>query len=456
MGPIEDYLDSEKPAIEARLFELLRIPSVSADSRHAGDVAAAAEWLAGRFREMGLETEVLATPGNPIVLAQTPPVPGAPTALVYGHYDVQPPEPLDEWRSPPFEPTVRDGAVYARGATDDKGQMLTHVESVAAVLACEGKLPVQVKFLIEGEEEVGSENLGPFIKGNRERLACDCVVISDTSQFAPGVPAVTYGLRGIAYYELRLFGPKQDLHSGSFGGGVANPAGALVRMLAELVDDAGRIQLPGFYDDVVPLEPRERQEFARLPFDEERFKRRLGVDAVAGEEGYTTLERRWARPSCDINGLWSGYQGEGAKTVLPAAAGAKFSFRLVPNQEVAKVTAAVREFMEARLPPGVRMELREFHGGPGVKFPLDSPYMAAAAAAIERGFGKAPVFIREGGSIPIVGDFARELDADVLLLGWGLDDDNTHSPNEKFNLADFHRGTRSSARLWGELARAGA
>jgi len=453
MADLRQQLASTQKEREARLFELLRIPSVSADSAHKSDVSQAASWMANRFEAMGLATEKLDTPGHPIVYAETPPVAGAPVALVYGHYDVQPPDPLDEWLSPPFEPTERNGNVYARGATDDKGQMLTHVESVAAVLEAEGKLPLQVKFLIEGEEEVGSEHLEPFVSQQREKLACDCVVISDSGQFAPDVPAITYGLRGIAYYEVRLRGPKQDLHSGSFGGGVTNPANVLAKLLAALVDDDGRIQLPGFYDQVIPLTQAERDEFASLPFDEGAFAQQLGVEGLSGEAGYTALERRWARPTCDINGLWSGYQGEGAKTVLPARAGAKFSFRLVPNQDPEQVTQSVRELFEPLLPPGIEMELIDFHGAPGVMFPLESVYIQAASAAIEHGFGRRPVLIREGGSIPIVNTFAQQLEADVLLLGWGLDDDNMHSPNEKFCLADFHRGIASSAQLWSELAK---
>ncbi|QDV73021.1 dipeptidase [Botrimarina mediterranea] len=446
---------SESAQHEAALFELLRIPSVSADSRHKPDVARAADWVEARLRGMGLAVERLATPGAPILFAQSPPVPGKPVALIYGHYDVQPPDPLDEWQSPPFEPTVRDGNVYARGATDDKGQMLTHVLGVESLLKAEDKLPIQVKFLIEGEEEVGSEHLEAAVGANRDKLACDVVVVSDSSQFAPGVPAITYGLRGIAYYELFVEGPKQDLHSGSFGGGVTNPVNTLAKLLAALVDSDGRIQVPGFYDNVEPLTDRERAEFARLPFDEERFKKQLNVDGVTGEKGFTTLERRWARPTCDVNGIWGGYQGEGAKTVLPARAGAKVSFRLVPNQDPEKITAGLRKLLEPLVPPGAKLTIKPHHGAPGVKFSLESPYMAAATAAIEAGFGAKPVFMREGGSIPIVGTFARELDADVLLLGWGLDDDNTHSPNEKFNLGDFHRGIKASAALWTHLANCG-
>jgi succinyl-diaminopimelate desuccinylase len=450
-----DYIDAHRPHFEADLFQLLRIPSVSADPAFAADVRRAAQWLADHFNAAGLSAEVVATGGHPIVYAETPPVPGKPVALVYGHYDVQPPDPLDEWTTPPFEPTVRDGNVYARGATDDKGQMLTHAKSVQSWLATAGKLPLQVKFLIEGEEEVGSAQLEKFLHDNARRLACDCVIISDTSQFAPGVPAITYGLRGIAYYELKLQGPKQDLHSGVFGGAVANPAIALAKMLAGLIDNEGRVTLPGFYDDVAPLSDAERAEFAGLPFDEAAFKKQLGVDSLEGEAGFTTLERRWARPTFDVNGLTSGYQGEGAKTVLPGRASAKFSFRLVPNQDPQKVTAALRRRLEELLPPGITMQLVDHHGAPGIVIPLDSPYLQAAGDAVEAGFGRRPVFIREGGSIPIVNLFAQVLNADVVLAGWGQNDDNPHSPNEKFSLDDFHRATRASAALWQKLASVG-
>jgi acetylornithine deacetylase/succinyl-diaminopimelate desuccinylase-like protein len=453
MNALDEYLDQHAAAFEEDLCELLRIPSVSADSRHRPDVRRAADWLAGQFRSLGMTCDLHETAGHPIVFAESLAAAGAPTVLVYGHYDVQPPDPLDEWISPPFEPTRRDGNLYARGATDDKGQMLTHVKSAEAWVRSEGRLPVNLKFLIEGEEEVGSENLERFVADHRERLACDCVVISDTGQFAPGQPAITYGLRGIAYFELRLTGPRQDLHSGTFGGGVMNPANALAHLLAGLVNERGQIQVPGFYDDVEPLSDAERRQFAALPFDEAKFREQLGVAALAGEAGYSTLERRWARPTCDINGLWSGYQGEGSKTVLPARAGAKFSFRLVPNQDPAKIHRALEEMLRRRCPPGISMELIAYHGAPGVVVPLDSPYMKAAARAIERGFGRAPVLIREGGSIPVVATFRRQLGVDTLLLGWGLDDDNTHSPNEKFCLADYHRGIRASAYLWEELGR---
>ncbi|MAV34801.1 MAG: peptidase M20 [Planctomycetaceae bacterium] len=455
MSDLDEYLELNRDRFEEDLCELLRIPSISTDGEYASEVRRAGEWMNDQFRDLGLESRIIDTDGHPIVYAESPPIEGAPTALVYGHYDVQPPDPLEEWNSPPFEPDRRDGNVYARGATDDKGQMLTHVKSVQAWMETEGKLPLQVKYVIEGEEECGSGGLLAFLENreSHELLAADAVVISDTSQFGPGQPAITYGLKGIAYYELHLTGPQQDLHSGSFGGAVANPANALGRMLAALVDEFGRIQVPGFYDDVVPLSDQERQQFAALPFSEEAFCEQIGVVALGGETGFSTLERRWARPTCDVNGIWGGYQGEGSKTVLPGRAGAKFSFRLVPDQDPQKVTQSLREMLESLCPPGIAMELRDMHGAPGVVVSLDSPYMSAAAKAIESGFGRSPVFIRQGGSIPIVTAFKEALGADPLLLGWGLDDDNTHSPNEKFCLSDYHRGIKASTYLWRELSR---
>ena len=451
MDDIDAYLTAHAGQFEDDLCSLLRIPSISADPARHGDVRWAAEWVAGQLRSLGLPTEMIETSGQPLVYAETPNVPGQPTVLVYGHYDVQPVEPLDEWISPPFEPTKRSGNVYARGATDDKGQMLTHLFAARAWLKTRGKLPVQLKFLIEGEEEVGSHGLEDYLAspGAKNKLGCDVAVISDTSQFGPGQPAITYGLRGIAFFELKVSGPRQDLHSGTFGGAVSNPINAICRLLASLIDDRGRIQVPGFYDDVLPLTDRERQQFATLPFSEATFMQQIGASGLAGEAGYTTLERRWARPTCDIHGIWGGHQV--SKTAIPAKGGAKFSFRLVPNQDPQKIIAATREFLQKRCPPGVEMELTA-RGASGVVVPLESPHVAAASRAIERGFGRKPVFIREGGSIPIVTNFRQQLGIDTLLLGWGLDDDNTHSPNEKFCLADFHRGIQASAHLWQELA----
>ena len=455
MQKLEEFINANRTAFEEDLCELLRIPSVSTDSSFHGDVRKAAEWVANQFRDLELETEIIETVGQPLVYAETAPVPGKPVALVYGHYDVQPPDPLDEWETPPFEPTRRDGNVYARGATDDKGQMLTHIKSVQSWMKSHGELPIQVKFLIEGEEEVGSEGLDAYLESPEavKKLECDIVIISDTSQFSRGQPAITYGLKGIAYFELFVTGPKQDLHSGVFGGAITNPANTLCKMLSALIDENGRVQVPGFYDDVTPLSDRERSQFGDLPFSERAFMEQVGVDGLSGEAGFSTLERRWARPTFDINGITSGYQGEGAKTVLPAKASAKFSFRLVPAQDPAKIAANLREMLTSMCPPGITVELQEMHHAPGIVIPLDSPYMDAAARAIENGFGNSPVFIREGGSIPIVNTFADKLEVDTLLLGWGLDDDNTHSPNEKFSLADFFRGIKASAYLWQELSR---
>ncbi len=449
---VEKFISQKQAQSEAELFELLRIKSVSADSRLSADVRQAGKWVENRLAKTGLKTEFIETAKHPIVYAESPKIPGKPTVLVYGHYDVQPPDPENEWKSPPFEPTVRDGNVYARGSSDDKGQMLTHVLGADAWLTAVGSLPLQLKFLIEGEEEVGSESLYHFLEGNAAKLAADIVVISDTAQFAKGQPAITYGLRGLAYFELFLAGPKQDLHSGTFGGGVTNPGNVLADMIAALKDKAGKVQIPGFYDDVVPLTERERDQFKALPFTDDRFKQQLEVDGLSGEQGFSTLERRWARPTLDVNGLTSGYQGEGAKTVLPAKASAKFSCRLVPNQDPKKIAASLEAHLKTLCPPGIRLRLVAHQGAPGVVIPLDSPFVGAASRAIAYGFGNAPVFIREGGSIPIVTAFRQKLNIDTLLLGWGLDDDNLHSPNEKFSLADYQRGIQTSARLWHEMA----
>ncbi len=451
MNDIDAYLEANRAKFEDDLCALLKIPSVSADSSRGGDVRRAAEWVAGQFRGMGLAPEIIETTGQPLVYAETPPVPGKPTVLVYGHYDVQPVEPLNEWISPPFEPTKRNGNIYARGATDDKGQMLTHLFSTSGWLKTRGKLPVQLKFAIEGEEEVGSKGINDYVATptGRDKLKCDVVVISDCSQFGPGQPAITYGLRGGVWFQLIAKGPKQDLHSGTFGGAVANPVNALCRLLALLIDDRGRVQVPGFYDDVAALTDAERKQFASLPFSEEKFKQQVGVKELAGEEGFTTLERRWARPTYDILSIWGGQQI--LKSAIQARAGANVSFRLVPNQDPDKIAAAVRQFLLKHCPPGIELEISIAHGAPGIVVPLDSPYVAAAQRAIEQGFGKKPVFMREGGSIPIVTNFKQQLGVDTLLLGWGLDDDNTHSPNEKFSLADFHRGIKASAHLWNEL-----
>jgi acetylornithine deacetylase/succinyl-diaminopimelate desuccinylase-like protein len=451
---VDEFLEAHAAEFEEQLKALLRIPSISAQPHHDADTRRAAEFLRDDFRAMGLEAvELIETPGHPLVFAEGARLPGRPTVLIYGHYDVQPPEPLEPWTSPPFEPTVRDGNLIARGATDDKGQMFTHLKAAQAWLQAGGGLPVNLKFLIEGEEEVGGANLEAYVAANRVKLACDYAVISDTSQFAPGIPAITYGLKGLAYFELIVKAAKSDLHSGIFGGTVANPLNALCSVLASLKGADGRILVEGFYDPVRPLEGWERAEFARLPFSEAEFLTQVGAPSLEGEAGYTTLERRWARPTCDVHGLFGGYQGPGPKTVLPCQAGAKLSFRLVPDQDPKQVAAQFRAHVARQTPPGVTVEVIEHHGAPAVLVSVDSAGVRAASRAIEAGFGRPPVFMREGGSIPVVGLLKQNLGVDTLLLGWGQNDDNLHGPDEKFSLADYHRGIKAGAHLLAELAK---
>ncbi len=450
---VEAYLAVNKRGFENRLKELLRIPSVSAQPDHDADTRRAASFVRDDLRASGIAAELVETKRHPIVYGEKLDSPGRPTVLIYGHYDVQPAEPLEPWLSPPFEPTERDGNLYARGATDDKGQMFTHLKALEAWLKTTGGLPINVKVLIEGEEEIGGANLDEFVSKNSEKLACDYVVISDTSQFAPGTPAITYGLKGLAYYELIVQGARSDLHSGMYGGAVANPCNALAVILASLKASDGRISIDGFYDSVVPLADWERAQFAQLPFSEEEYRTSLGVTELVGEAGYTTIERKWARPTCDVNGLYGGYQGPGPKTVLPCKAGAKLSFRLVPDQDPSTIRELFRNHVKKVCPPGVTYEIIDHSGASAVLVSVDSPGVRAASRAIEAGFGKPPVFIRDGGSIPVVGLFKTKLGVDTLLLGWGQHDDNLHGPNEKFSLADFHRGIRANVHLLAELAK---
>jgi acetylornithine deacetylase/succinyl-diaminopimelate desuccinylase-like protein len=450
---LDAAIDSIAVEAQAALLEWLKIASISGDPAKKAEVRLAAEWAANRLRKMNLKVRIQETDRHPLVIAETAAVPGAPIALVYGHYDVQPVEPLEKWVTPPFEPSVRDGNVYARGATDDKGQVLTHLMSLAAWQKSGQALPLQVKILLEGEEEIGSASLENQLESLASELACDVVVISDSSQFAVGQPAITYGLRGICGFELSVEGPNRDLHSGSFGGAVTNPAWALASMLASIRGADGKIQLPRFYDDIRPMSQREQALLSELDASDERLAAHLGVECLTGEEGYNQLHRRWARPSFDINGLTSGHQGPGGKTIIPATASAKFTFRLVPEQDPKKVAEQLREHLHAVCPRGVRWHLQTEQGGAAMLANLDSPAITAAEAAIESAFKKRPVLIREGGSIPIVARFQEVLQADCLLLGWGLDDDNAHSPNEKFCLEDFHRGIRASAYLWRELGK---
>ena len=450
-----ERVEREKEGYLEELKDLLRIPSISTDPAYGDEVGRAAEFLIERLSEAGLTTELIATDGYPLVYAEWLGAEDKPTILFYGHYDVQPPDPLDEWRNPPFEPTVEGDLLVARGATDDKGQSFAHVKAVAAVLAERGELPINVKFLIEGEEESGGESIEKYVRADKgTRLGCDAVVVSDSSMYAPGQPSLLYGLKGLAYMEVRVDGPGRDLHSGTFGGAVANPANALGHIISQLVDPrTGRIRIPGFYDEVVPLEDWEREAFAKLPYDEQAYCDEVGVDRTFGEEGYTTLERAWARPTCDVNGIFGGYQGAGAKTVLPAWAGAKVSMRLVPNQDPEKIAALFEDYVESIAPAGVKVTATAHHGAEAVLVDAKGPIAEAAMGAQEDVWGVAPVLVREGGSIPIVGTFAQELGVPILLMGFGLADDALHSPNEKINISHFYNGIRTSIRL---LDRVGA
>jgi acetylornithine deacetylase/succinyl-diaminopimelate desuccinylase-like protein len=449
---ILDKIDSNRNRYVEELLSFLRIPSVSTLSHHGADVRRAAEWVLNHLKRLGLKADLFTTERHPIVYAESTHLPDKPTLLVYGHYDVQPPDPLQEWISPPFAPQIRDGYVYARGASDDKGQFYTYLKAIEAIMAVEGKLPINIKVLVEGEEEIGSPNLGPFLKERQEMLKADAVAISDSSKFTQGVPAITYGLRGLSYLQIDVQGPRFDLHSGSFGGLVQNPIMVLTTMLASLTNPEGIIAIPGFYEDALDPQPWEREEMAGLELDEAHLKSYLGVDQLVGEPGYSPMERKSARPTLDVNGIWGGFSGEGAKTIIPARAGAKVSMRLVPNQSPRKVNQLFRDFIAELTPPGVEVHVTELHGADPVLISRNQPCVRAAERAIEVGFDKSPVFIREGGSIPIVNLLTEMLGSDsILMMGWGSPDDGAHSPNERFLLDDFHRGIRAAAALFYEL-----
>jgi acetylornithine deacetylase/succinyl-diaminopimelate desuccinylase-like protein len=453
---LDEYCTANQPRFVDELVEFLRIPSISADPAHAAEVRRNAEYLAGAAREAGFTSvELVETAGHPAVFAERIVDPALPTVLVYGHHDVQPVDPLDEWISPPFEPQVRDGRLHARGAVDDKGQVYMHLKAVEAHLRSRGELPVNIKLLVEGEEEVGSLHFEELVAAMGERLAADVAVISDTGIFARGVPSLTVGLRGLAGVEVAVHGPALDLHSGVFGGAVQNPVEALARMLASLRDPAtGRVTVPGFYDDVVEPTADERAAYASLPFDEATFRAQAGgISATSGEEGYTILERRWVRPTLEINGIWGGYQGPGSKTIIPAQAGAKITCRLVPAQRPADIAEKVAAALRAATPPGVTAEITAKGGGNPVVTPADHPAVRAAARAVTAVFGTEPVIIREGGSIPPVETFQRVLGMPSVLVGFGLPDDRIHAPNEKFDLDHYAMGIRVIARLWDELAK---
>lgn len=440
--------EGQEKAVE-ELCDFLRIPSISTDPAYAADVDRACDWLLERMADIGLKTEKIATNGYPIAFAEWLGAEGAPTLLFYGHYDVQPVDPIELWRNPPFEPTIEGDLLVARGATDDKGQSYAHLKAVEAHLTARGRLPVNVKFIIEGEEESGGHAIETFVRGDAgQKLSCDAVVVSDSSMLAPGKPSLIYGLRGMAYIELKVTGPDRDLHSGTFGGAVQNPLNALATIVASLRDpQTGRILIPGFYDEVRDLEAWEREETAGLPYDAKAYAEAVGVTELFGEEGYSTLERTGARPTCDVNGIFGGYMGAGAKTILPSWGGAKISMRLVPDQDPTRIAELFRAHVEAVAPAGVVVEVTTHHGAQPVLIDASGPIVDAAMQAMEDTWGAVPVRVREGGSIPIVSTFSEVLGKPVLLLGMGLNSDNLHSPNEKFNLSQYHGGIRSMARL---------
>jgi acetylornithine deacetylase/succinyl-diaminopimelate desuccinylase-like protein len=456
-------LDLSQDDARARLFALLRIPSVSAQPAHAGDCAEAARWLADEFAAIGFTTEIRETPGHPIVVGHHPGPPSGrngcgsavPHVLFYGHYDVQPADPLELWESPPFEPQLVEGAeglkVVARGAVDDKGQVVTFLCACRAWYLATGSLPIRVTLLLEGEEEVGSPNLDAFIAANRATLGADVALISDTGMWDRTTPAITTQLRGMVYVQINLFGPVRDLHSGMYGGSALNPINALTRMLGDLHDDQGRVRVPGFYDGVAELPPALAAQWAALGFDEAAMLGAVGLSAGVGEIGRPVLERLWARPTADLNGIWGGYTGPGSKTVIPSEAHAKLSCRLVPGQDPAAVLAGLRRFIAERTPPGARVTIDDLNASPGVAVPTDGPFVAAAVAALTEEYGKPPVMMGCGGSIPVVGSLRSLLGLDTILMGFGLEDDQVHSPNEKFDWACFEGGTRSHARLLGKL-----
>jgi acetylornithine deacetylase/succinyl-diaminopimelate desuccinylase-like protein len=454
MDTVIDFINVNRDRYLGELTDLLAIPSISALPAHAGDVRRCAEWCADQMHRIGLQNvRLIETPGNPVVYGDWLGAAGAPTILFYGHYDVQPVDPLDLWESPPFQATIRDGEIFARGSADDKGQVFMHLKAVEAYLKQLGRLPVNMKIILEGEEEVGSEHLDDFVRSHKDDLKASVVVISDSPMFARGVPSICYGLRGLVYFQIDLRGSGTDLHSGSFGGAVANPAFVLAQMIAQMKDRGGRVRVPGFYDDVRPLEEAERQAWASLPFSEKAYRKDFGIPRLFGETGYSTLERTWARPTLEVNGLLSGFTGEGAKTVLPAVAMAKVSMRLVPDQDPKRIADLFQAFVEKIAPKTMELKITRMQGGKPWMTSFDNPFVQAAGRAIEKGFGRAPIFTREGGSIPVVSTFQEELGLPSVLFGVGLPDENSHAPNEKLDVSNFHNGIIASAYLYDEVSR---
>ncbi|MBS1560336.1 MAG: dipeptidase [Bacteroidetes bacterium] len=450
MNDVLSYLDSHREQQLTELQELLSIASVSTDPDRAADVRSCASWLEAHLLRIGMPTvRVYDTDGHPIVYAEDLRA-GAkkPTVLFYGHYDVQPVDPIDLWSAPPFSPTIRDNKIYARGATDDKGQVFLHIKAIEAMLAVDGSLPVNVKMIIEGEEEIGSPNLAPFVASHTDLLSCNCIVVSDTSMFAPGIPSLVYGLRGLCYVQIDVQGPNRDLHSGSYGGAVQNPLNALVTILASLKDEHGHVQIEGFYDNVLPLDDEERASLAALGYSDERLLKDVNVKELFGEQGFTTIERLGARPTLDVNGMVGGFTGEGAKTVLPARAMAKVSMRLVPHQSYEDITKKITAHIHRVAPPGVTVTVTDLHGADPVIVPRSTPAMHAAVRALEETFNERCRFAREGGSIPVVLLFDTVLRSPTVLMGFGLNNENAHSPDEHFDLGNFYAGMKAAVRFY--------
>ncbi len=455
MDNILKFIDSNKRRYIEELKKFLSYPSISTNPENKKDIIECAEYIKNELERIGMQNvKIMPTGGHPVVYADWLNAGKAqPTILIYGHYDVQPVDPIDLWTTPPFEASIRGENIYARGSADDKGQVFIHFKALEAHLSQNKSLPVNIKLLIEGEEEIGSIHLEDFIKDNKELLKCDAAVISDTAMYDKDVPAIGYALRGLCYMQVEVTGPNRDLHSGQYGGAVANPINALANMVTKLKDDKGRILIDGFYDDVIPVTKAEKEEYAKLNFDDEKYKKNLGVDKLSGEEGYTTLERIWARPTLDVNGIWGGFSGEGAKTVLPSKAGAKISMRLVPKQDPHKIEKLFTDYLNKISPKSVKVVIKGLHHGKGAVTPIDSKWIKAAFNAMEQGFGKKPVFIREGGSIPIVVSFEEILNVSTVLLGFGLPDENAHSPDEHLNLNNFQRGIITSSIFYNEIAK---
>jgi acetylornithine deacetylase/succinyl-diaminopimelate desuccinylase-like protein len=452
--PVLDHIKEKEEQHINELIEFITIPSISTLPAYAGEINNAARWLLKRAKRMGFTGRLYETAGHPVVYAELCPHKDAPTLLIYGHYDVQPPDPLDQWHTPPFSPCIIDGSIYARGATDDKGQLYTYFNAIDSIVAVEGRLPLNVKLVIEGEEEIGSPNFAAFVAANKDLLKADVAAISDGSKLTEELPAICYGLRGLAYMQIDVYGPHADTHSGIYGGMLVNPAQALARILVQLKDSNGKVLIPGFYDCVQDIEPWERKEMALLPFDEDEEKERIGVELFVPEAGYTVQESSRARPTLDINGIFGGFEGEGSKTIIPAHAGAKVSMRLVPAQEPGEIAKLFESYVLSLAPPGVKVKVTDIVGSRAAIVPRDSDAMMAAEKAIEYSFGRKPVFMREGGSIGAVIDMKCELCIeDILMLGWGDPGDNLHSPNEHFSLENFRKGTLAATALMYELAR---